>query len=88
MLGPAARDPKPLPRLPQDAGVPVSNGGPEFPTPLSYPVPMLTIGLELHRRSCYATPSSVAAPPYLYGLSQGSEDPDGSIRHRSLFCAR
>jgi hypothetical protein len=50
MLGPAARDTKPLTRLPHVAGVPVSKGGPEFRISLSYPVPGSTIGLELHCR--------------------------------------
>jgi hypothetical protein len=85
MLGPTARDQKPLPRLPQDAGVPVSNGGPELPIPLPYPVPISTIGLELHRRSCYVTPSPFAASPYVSGPSQVSEDPEGRIRHPFAF---
>jgi hypothetical protein len=85
MLGPTTRDQKPLPRLPQDAGVPVSNGGPELPIPLPYPVPISTIGLELHRRSCYVALSPFAAPPYISGPSQVSEDPEGRIRHPFAF---
>jgi hypothetical protein len=87
MLGPTALDPKPLPRLPQGASVPVSNRGPELLVPLPYPVPISTIGLELHRHSCYVTPSPFAAPPSNLGPSQVSEDPENKIRHPFAFAA-
>jgi hypothetical protein len=54
MLGPAARDTKPLTRLPHVAGVPVSKGGPEFGISMSYPVPVSTVGLEFHCRHAAA----------------------------------